>query len=414
MIPAAPHIVFVNEFYHPDICASSAVLSDRLPRLAAARPNWKITVLAGRRAWDDPSVLHAAEEVHRGVHIVRVERPALPKRSILQRALGFFAFQRNAVRTARKLGPIDLVVGTTAPPQGAGIAAKIAQRTGCPFIYTVLDLYPDLAATLDKLRANSLLYRRWLKNDTQLMQRAAVVVSISTPISQRIARTRHISAEKCITIHDGFDENAVAPPAPTAINRFAQHFNPHQRFVVQYAGNMGLSHPFETIMATARQLEGQRDVLFQFIGDGPQRAFIERHATAHTQVLDYQPAERLWEVLHAADVCLISQHPRMFDQALPFKVYGIFAARKPVILVGNPESEIAQWLREADAGITVSHEAPEQMTAAIRRLQGDRAEAKAMGQRGHAFFQQRLQSSQAAEQWLGLFEKVRNGAVAGA
>jgi|GEM_PF-1479912 len=409
MNPAAPHILFVNEFYYPDICASSAVLTDRLPRLAAARPDWKITVLAGRRAWDDPTVLHAAEETHRGVRIVRVDRPALPKRSILQRALGFFAFQRNALRAARGLGKIDLVVGTTAPPQGAGIAARIAKRAGCPFVYTVLDLYPDLADTLDKLRSSSLIYRRWLKKDTQLMQRAAAVVSISTPMSERIARTRPVPAEKCITIHDGFDETAVAPPASGATNRFAQHYNPQGRFVVQYAGNMGLSHPFEAIMAATRQLEGERDVLFQFIGDGPQRGFIEQHATAQTQVLDYQPAERLWEVLHAADACLISQHPRMYDQALPFKVYGIFAARKPVIFVGNPASEIAGWLAEANAGITVRHEAPEQLTAAIRRLQSDRAEAEAMGQRGYALFKQRLQSSAAAEKWLALFERVLGG-----
>ena len=51
------------------------------------------------------------------------------------------------------------------------------------------------------------------------------------------------------------------------------------------------------------------------------------------------PAARLGEVLHAADVCLISQHEEMFDLAIPYKIYAILAAGKPAIFLGNPRSD---------------------------------------------------------------------------
>lgn len=405
----SPHILFVNEFYHPDICASSAVLSDRLPRIKALRPDWNISVIAGNRAWDDATIVYPQSELHEGVNIVRVARPIVRRKSLLQRAVGFAAFQHRAVRAGRRLEKVDCVVATTAPPQGAAIARKIARSHGCPYIYCVLDLYPDLAATLGKTRENSLVHRRWLKMDTQVMRDAARVISIAEEITKRIARTRDVPAEKLGTIHDGFDPARVAPPSPDANNRFAAEHNPDGRFVVQYAGNMGLSHPFESILEAAIQLGGHRDIQFQFIGDGPHRRMIQDRLPSNAKLIDYQPADRLWEVLNAADVCLISQHREMFDKALPYKVYGIFAAAKPAIFIGNEQSEIARWLNDHNAGIAVGQNDADALASEIRAMKADAAEAKARGQNGRMLLDTRLHAQHAADAWTREIERVISG-----
>jgi glycosyltransferase involved in cell wall biosynthesis len=347
-----PHLLFLNEFFHPDICASAVVAADHLPKIAALRPDWKITVIAGNRAWDDPSRIYSAEEDWQGIHIVRVNRPAVSRTSLIMRGLGFAAFERAALRAAAKLGKIDLVVGTTAPPQGGRIAAKIASRAGCPYIYKVLDLYPDTAVTLGRLNEGAFIHRRWLTADTRLMQDAAAVVAISTPITERIARTRGIDPGKLHTIHDGFDPARLAFDGP---NEFAAEYNPAGKFIVQYAGNMGLSHPLGTILEAAKALQGDPTIRFQFVGDGPQRRGLEKHLPPNAQLIGYQPAERLGQVLAAADVCLISQHEEMFDQALPYKIYAVLAAGKPCIFIGSDRSEIAGWLTKSGAGCVTPH-----------------------------------------------------------
>ncbi|MFH1416832.1 MAG: glycosyltransferase family 4 protein, partial [Planctomycetota bacterium] len=344
------HILFINEFFHPDICASAAVATDHLPRIAELRPDWRITVIAGNRAWDDPSVVYPATAEYRGVHIVRVDRPAVSRRSLLRRALGFAAFQRGAVRAARKLTPIDLVVATTAPPQGGDIARAITREQRCPYIYKVLDIYPDLAATLGRIRPGGFVYRRWLARDTQAMRDAALIVCIGERMTERLQQSRGLPAAKLQTIHDGFDPARIKVAGN---NTFRNQHNPEGRFVVQYAGNMGLSHPFETILAAAARFGDASDILFQFIGDGPQRRTVEAGLPPCGQLLDYQPARRLCEVLATADVCLISQHEEMFDQALPYKIYATLAAGKPCIFVGSRRSEIAEWLAASGAGLHV-------------------------------------------------------------
>ncbi|MFQ5412788.1 MAG: glycosyltransferase family 4 protein, partial [Phycisphaerae bacterium] len=342
------HILVINEFFHPDICASAAVLSDRLPRIARLRPDYKITVITGNRAWDNPAITHLETEDYQGVRIVRVNRPVVDRGNLLRRGVGFALFERAAVRAARRLDTIDLVIGTTAPPQGVRIARRIARRRGCPYIDCVFDLYPDLAATLGKISDRSFLFKRWLAKDTRLMREAACVVSIGQGITDRIARTRKVESQRLRTIHDGFD---AARLGSTEENRFRRKYNPDGKFVVQYAGNMGLSHPFGSILTACQALGSEPDLLFQFIGDGPQRAAIRDRLPPNGQLIDYQPAERLGEVLDAADLCLISQHEAMYDQALPYKIYAILAAGRPSIFVGSEKSEIAEWLRGHRAGV---------------------------------------------------------------
>jgi len=121
-------ILWLNEFFHPDICASAVVAADHLPKIAALRPDWKITIITGNRGWDDPRKIYPPREEYQGVDILRVDRPAVSRGSLLRRGLGFAAFQRNALRAAASLDRVDLVIGTTAPPQGGTIARRIARR----------------------------------------------------------------------------------------------------------------------------------------------------------------------------------------------------------------------------------------------------------------------------------------------
>lgn len=407
------HIVFLNEFYHPDICASAAVLSDRLPRLRRLLPNDRLTVITGNRAWDDPERVYAGNETHEGVQIVRVQRPPIGARGILRRGLGFLAFGRNTLKAASGLGAIDLVIGTTAPPHGAGIARRIARAADCPYVYTVLDLYPDLALSLERLSGWSPVYRAWMKQDHRWMRDAVRVVCIARGITKRIIDTRGFGSEHIETIHDGFDPATLGLRDFNAVdselqhdNDFRRQHNPDGRIVIQYAGNMGLSHPFQTIMAACGRLAADSRLQFQFIGGGPQRAYVRAHLPANGMLIDYQPADRLGELLTAADICLISQHEAMYDKALPYKTYGIFAAARPVIFVGSDRSEIAEWLRESGAGVAVRQGDVDGLTESIRRLAGDRAIRSRMGASGRRLLTDRLHAEQAAVKWAALIDGV--------
>src|SRR5438552_8521379 len=108
------HLLVLNEFFWPDVCASSAVLTDHLPRIAALRPAWRITVLTGNRAWDRPDIRWPDREQWGAIEIVRVPRPA-SGRSLIKRAIGFAGFHLGVMRAGRRLPRPDVIMASTAP-----------------------------------------------------------------------------------------------------------------------------------------------------------------------------------------------------------------------------------------------------------------------------------------------------------
>lgn len=403
------HIVFLNEFYHPDICASAAVLSDRLPRLARLRPADRLTVVTGNRAWDDATRIYPPREPHEGVQIVRVDRPAVGSRNLFRRGIGFLAFGGKAVQATAQLGPVDLVIGTTAPPHGGGIARRMARKLGCPYVYTVWDLYPDLGASLGRIGSESLLYKLWYARDYVWMRDAARVVSIAEGITKRLQTMRGLGNEKFLTIHDGFDParlGAWSSEDGAGENSFRREQQSGDRLVVQYAGNMGLSHPFETIVAAAKKMEHDDGVQFQFIGGGPGRSYLMEHLPKNARLIDYQPAERLGELLSATDVCLVSQHQDMHDKALPYKVYGIFAARRPMIFIGHEQSEVAGWLRQSGAGVQLAHGDVDGLVREIRTLKENSDLRRRRGEAGRRLVDTSLHAERSAEKWSQLIDDV--------
>lgn len=400
-----PHILFVNEFYWPDVCASSAVLSDHVPRLAALRPDWRISVLTGDRAWDRPEVTWPAREEHRGIEVHRVPRGAV-RRTLLSRGLGFVRFHRAAIRRGRRIDRPDLVVASTAPPLGARIGRAIARHHRSRLIYRVLDLYPDCAEVLGVIRRGGWIARLWRAVDTACMRESAAIVTIGRRMAERIVATRGLESARVAYIPDGFDPGRLGGAAP---DDFRREHGLGDRFLVQYAGNMGLSHPFETILEAVRLLAHEPDIAFQFIGAGPGRTRIEAavaEGKLPVQILDYQAAERLGDVLTAADVGLIVQEASVFDMALPYKVYGILAAGRPGVFVGSAESEIAEWYRAARCGVQVDQGDAEGLARAIRRLKSSPEEAREMGRRGRGLLDERFTSRAAVTRWANLIEHV--------
>jgi len=405
------HILYVTELFAPDLCATAVVAADHLAQLAALRPDWQFTVLTGNRAWHDSAIVHPSREQIGRLNVIRVARPSLGSRSLLDRARGFAAFYLRALAAARDLGRVDLVIGSTAPPLGGRIARKIAEGRGCPFIYKVYDLYPDTAVALGRLGEQSLVARAWRRDDTRTMRDAAAVVCIARGMEDRLRRTRGLDSPKLLTIHDGYDPARIAcgPMTPWhAQSPTGESAPAHRPLIVQYAGNMGLSHPFGTILDAAKRLAADSRIRFQFIGAGPARSELAGDLPPNAELLPFQPDDRFAHLLNESDICLVTQHTDLFDHALPYKVYAILAAGKPLIFVGNPQSEIADWLHTASCGIAVPQGDGATLADAIASLMPDASRRAEMGRRARALFEERFHVTAAAGKWAALLDGVLN------
>ena len=81
---------------------------------------------------------------------------------------------------------------------------------------------------------------------------------------------------------------------------------------------------------------------------------------------DYAPAEDLAVHLRSADLHLASLEGSWTGTMLPSKTQGVFAAGRPLLVVGDADSSMACWVQESGGGWVVSPGDDGSMLAALR------------------------------------------------
>ena len=115
--------------------------------------------------------------------------------------------------------------------------------------------------------------------------------------------------------------------------------------------------------------------------------------------LPYQPRERLAESLSAVDVHLVSLRPELEGLVVPSKFYGIAAAGRPTLNIGDRDGEIARIVKCDGAGVTVPVGDVQGFASAILTLWTNAAQRRAMGQSARAAFEARHDVRHAIARW---------------
>ena len=99
-------------------------------------------------------------------------------------------------------------------------------------------------------------------------------------------------------------------------------------------------------------------------------------------VVDYQPRERVSEVLATADLHLVPLSTGLGVSSVPSKTYSILAAGRPVVASIDEGSEVARVVSEAGAGLVVPPDDLDALVTAIEDLVADPIALAGMGEAG--------------------------------
>src|SRR5262249_50292013 len=140
-------------------------------------------------------------------------------------------------------------------------------------------------------------------------------------------------------------------------NHFTQRHNLERKFVVLFAGNMGLSQGLETVLDSAKLLQHIPEIEFLFVGSGAGRDSALAHLSSlgltNTRFLPFQSHVDLPALYGAADVCLVPLRRGFTAESVPSKLFTIMAAGRPAIASVDPGSETTSVLQQSASGICV-------------------------------------------------------------
>lgn len=404
-------IIFLNRFFHPDLSATSQMLSDLAFTLAAdSRP---VTVITSRQRYDAPGVPLAPRETVAGVDVARVWTSRFGRQNLIGRSFDYLSFYLTAAwRLFWLAKPGDIVVAKTDPPMLAVIAHPIARLRGAKFINWLQDIFPEVALALGV--GTGLLPRmifavlRRFRDGT--LRRADANVVIGTLMAKRLAVLKVPSSR--ISLISNWADGALLRPVDARTNPLRASWGLDGQFVVGYSGNLGRAHEYATLIDAIQRLEKvakstpKPAISWLFIGGGAMfeefKNEVQRLQLTSVQFRPYQPKERLAESLSAADVHLVSLRAELEGLIVPSKFYGIAAAGRPTVFIGAHDGEIGQILLKHNCGVTVPSGDGEQLAKTIMALAIDTALLQAMGDNALEVFRLQFDKPIAMQRWRDL------------
>ena len=336
--------------------------------------------------------------------------PGKTKRNLLRRALGFVLF--SAVVGLRSLVAggfprrIDGVLAMS-PPLTLGLTGWFTKLfRGGILVFNIQDIFPDAAAQTGAITNKQILgAARWFERLSY--ERSDAVVLLSQDLKQNVAAKLSLKFHNRLHVITNFvDTYAIVPGDRMTIYRHEMGID--DRVIVMYAGNVGFSQSLELVLAAARSMP---TIAFVINGDGAARKSLQEKAKNenidNVYFADYQPIERLSEVLASGDIHVVPLKAGLASVSVPSKMYSILSAGRPVVAAIDSGTEIPRILAESGAGIAVAPDNEAEFISALQILISDGGKRVALGALGRTWVEQHASAGAVAKRYEAIYLNYR-------
>ena len=335
------------------------------------------------------------------------------KKNLWRRALGFIGFSVISVVAGFKAGRVrgdrrrvDAVIAMS-PPLTLGLSGWfIAKGRRAPLVFNIQDVFPDAAIETGAITNSAVIkVSRWLEKISYRL--ASIVTVLSDDLRDNVVAKLPVSQASKVVVIPNFVDTEVIQPRDR-MTKYREDLGIDDRPVVMYAGNVGFSQSLNLLLDAAREFP---DVAFVVNGSGAARAALEADAEELNNVFfgDYQPIERLSEVLATADIHAVLLKRGLGKVSVPSKTYSVMAAGRAVIAAIDPGTEVTRLIDGAKCGHAVLPDDPALLIEALRTMLADSNEIRQMGERARQFVEQVASPASVAQQYVTAIHGILNG-----
>src|ERR1017187_5838724 len=383
--------LLLNQTFYPDVMATGQYLTEVAVRLVER--GHQVTVVTGRRAYDQPETRFPKTETWRGVRIYRVGSTGFGKGAKWRRAADFASFLGLCSLRLALLPRHDVVVALTSPPLISFLGATAAKLRRSRFFYWVMDFNPDEAIAAGWLRPESLPARLLDRMSRFSLRQANRVIALDRFMRDRIV-AKGITPANVVVIPPWSHDTEVKFD-PEGRERFRKAHGLDEKFVVMYSGNHSPCHPLDTLLAAARQLAADPGVVFCFVGGGsewrkiaekqkpetrnqkPEAGAVSSHFSfqlsafsfSNILCLPYQPLDQLAGSLSAADLHVVVMGNAFVGLVHPCKIYNILSVSAPVLYIGPRPSHLSELLDGIDHEYPCAAVAHGEVAQVVRQIE---------------------------------------------
>lgn len=262
------------------------------------------------------------------------------------------------------------------PPMGYLLNLILPHR----FSMVIWDVYPDVFK-IAGMKESHPVYRIWAWLNRKSFKKAYKLFTISEKMAEVISQ--YITQERIYIqpIWSIFQKNDKIERKE---NPFIKAHNLENKFVVQYSGNIGLTHNVEALIEIAAYLQHQKHIIFQIIGRGPRKAHLEKLVKEkdlpNCHFLPFQSDEMFPYSLSAANLGVVILDETVSKGSVPSKSYNLMSYGIPSLYIAAKDSQLNIYSNAFNHAQCFTKAALKQAADFILKISNDAALYKVMSE----------------------------------
>ena len=205
-------------------------------------------------------------------------------------------------------------------------------------VYSVWELYPEIASKLNELNS-SLLLNLFKRIDNFCLRVIDNVVVNSEELKDYLVSKRNIEENKVNVIYHFSNEPEI--PKPSIMNK-----------EIMYAGNLGTPQNLESFINIFSESTNKFNLTIY--GSGTQYERISNMNSNNINVNSFVDRKKLVELTKDIPYALVSLSPKLTVEGFPGKTFDYLKMNKILIGYSNPESGLAKFIEKYELGVNIS------------------------------------------------------------
>lgn len=345
-----------------------------------------------------------AEEVFQNIKFIWVKTPTYNPQS-WQRFLSMLVFSiRILFLPVKKIGRPDVVIVSSMPI--FPILSAIIMRSKWKFnlIFEIRDIWPLTLQLLGNkpIWHPAVQFIGWFERIGY--KQADAVVSLLPNARKHMESI----AKKNLNLHyipNGIEVNTTID---ATLNVELADQIPKNKFIVGYAGTIGLANALEHLIDASRQLVEKSDIYFVIVGDGYLKNELIEKTTGQKNILFLPkiPKNQVQHLLSFFDVCFVGRNdsPLFLHGVSANKYFDYMQAAKPIL---NSNNLIKDPVELSSCGLIVKPDSAEAICQGIITLYSmTDEERQEMGNAGKVYVNSYHNLQYLANQYITLFKSL--------
>jgi glycosyltransferase involved in cell wall biosynthesis len=387
----------VTELFYPDQTSTAYILSKIANRMSE---KYDVNVITTDSLYQE-NIGNSDKffNLDESISVIRVNSKRLNKNSLIQRFIRLFTQSNSLFRELKnRVSSNEKVLIVTNPAPLIVKCAKLKKRRNFYLNILVHDVFPENTIPAGIIPSKeSLLFKIISKRYDKAYAAADKLIVLGRDmkdvVEQKIVRSKHIPE---VVIIENWGDVDNIKPKESRQNEF---------ITIQYAGNIGRVQGLESFINLLEKSANKKLVL-DLWGDGAMTDNLKNIVSdkALNDQVNFHGSfsrEEQNDILNSANIALVTLAEGMYGLGVPSKTYNILAAGKPVLYIGDLNSEIALMVNEESIGYCFSQDDKEGIINFLNELQlGLLPELEEMGKRARRLVENKYSEDAILDKFL--------------